>query len=120
MSYFIKTPHTIFEVVGENDRVYFVKAKGNPNNTYSKSKCQTVVFQKANTIEELCDDFYLVVYDALANKKVRISFENFNSAKTHCDRYFKNYDWSIYGAIWTDKGLIYVAKMNDKGIIELL
>ena len=26
----------------------------------------------------------------------------------------------IYGAIWTDKGLIYVAKMNDKGELELL
>lgn len=26
----------------------------------------------------------------------------------------------VYGAIWTDKGLIYVAKMNDKGELELL
>ena len=26
----------------------------------------------------------------------------------------------IYGAIWTDKGLIYVAKMNKKGELELL
>ena len=26
----------------------------------------------------------------------------------------------IYGAIWTDKGLIYVAKMNEKGELELL
>ena len=27
---------------------------------------------------------------------------------------------AIYGAIWTDKGLIYAAKMNDKGELELL
>ena len=26
----------------------------------------------------------------------------------------------IYGAIWTEKGLIYVAKMNEKGELELL
>lgn len=26
---------------------------------------------------------------------------------------------TIYGAIWTDKGLIYVAKMNEKGELEL-
>ena len=26
----------------------------------------------------------------------------------------------IYGAIWTDKGLIYVAKLNEKGNWELL
>lgn len=31
------------------------------------------------------------------------------------DLYFK-----VYGAIWTDKGLIYVAKMNEKGELELL
>ena len=29
-------------------------------------------------------------------------------------------DAVIYGAIWTSKGLIYVAKMNDKGELELL
>lgn len=27
---------------------------------------------------------------------------------------------SLYGAIWTDKGLIYVAQMNEKGELELL
>ncbi len=27
---------------------------------------------------------------------------------------------SIYGCIWTSKGLIYVAKMNDKGELELI
>ena len=26
----------------------------------------------------------------------------------------------VYGAIWTSKGLIYVAKMNDKGELELI
>ena len=26
----------------------------------------------------------------------------------------------IYGAIWTDKGLIFVAKMNSEGVLELL
>ena len=27
-------------------------------------------------------------------------------------------EYEIYGAIWTDKGLIYVAKMNEKGEIS--
>jgi hypothetical protein len=26
----------------------------------------------------------------------------------------------IYGAVWTDEGLIYVAQMNKKGELELL
>ena len=36
------------------------------------------------------------------------------TAKKHLEKF------EIYGAIWTDKGLIYVAKMNDKGELELL
>ena len=28
--------------------------------------------------------------------------------------------WVAYGAVLTDKGLIYVAKMNEKGAWELL
>lgn len=30
------------------------------------------------------------------------------------------FDGNVCGAIWTDKGLIYVAKMNEKGELELL
>ena len=39
---------------------------------------------------------------------------NFNFAKNSCI-----YD-VLYGAIWTDKGLIYVAKMNEDDELELL
>ena len=119
MSYFIKTPHTIFEVVGENDRVYFVKAKGNPNDTYSKSKCQTQVLAAANTIEELCDRF-VIEYKQHNEQRILKTFikaeRNFLKDKMHQLNHIKN----LYGAIWTDKGLIYVAKMNEKGELELL
>jgi hypothetical protein len=33
--------------------------------------------------------------------------------------YYLNQDYEIYGAIWTDKGLLYVARLNDKGEWEL-
>jgi len=39
---------------------------------------------------------------------------------TDLQKYARDKDWTIYGAIWTDKGLIYVAKMNDKGEFELI
>lgn len=82
----------------------------------------------ANTIEKLCDEF-----DWKWNKK---EFP-YSTARQH-DRYsgygdlkrairgeenygkYLNQDYEIYGAIWTDKGLIYVAKMNEKGELELL
>ena len=63
----------------------------------------------ANTIEELCDEFVAI---------------HKTFSKTYCIRKVpfekQNENFNIYGAIWTDKGLIYVAKMNDKGELELL
>lgn len=72
------------------------------------------VLKQANTIEELCDEFV-------------IRWSN----KTYCDNLMKTLEqaryWltndnnaEIYGAIWTDKGLIYVAKMDEKGELCLI
>jgi hypothetical protein len=111
---YIRTKDTIFEVVEETDAVYRVKAKGNPHNIYSKSKCQTEVIKFADTVEELCDEF--IGISNLTNTgyviTARLAIKKLNERIT--------FSGGIYGAIWTDKGLIYVAKMNDKGELELL
>ena len=77
-----------------------------------KRICDLEIFEKdiinqADTIEELCDEFVCEwnVYPALCLLLKRVP---------------KDKQKNIYGAIWTDKGLIYVAKMNDKGELELL
>ena len=62
--------------------------------------------KQADTIEELCDEFIGVV----GNMHRQLTGTNIRSWN----------DCSIYGAIWTDKGLTYVARMNDKGELELL
>ena len=62
------------------------------------------VEKQADTIEELCDEFVC---------------EHYISANTNDLRKLRP-NGLIYGAIWTDKGLIYVAKMNDKGKLELI
>lgn len=68
------------------------------------------VRKEADTIEELCDMF--IAFDA-KSKKHKIYACLVNAIE---DYYFD----IVYGAIWTDKGLIYVAKMNDKGELKLL
>lgn len=75
------------------------------------------IVKQANTIEELCDEFVVVQKD----------FRDLLNADTHCLQTLKRYYeinkievLGIYGAIWTDKGLIYVAKLNEKGELELL
>lgn len=64
------------------------------------------ILKQADTIEELCDAF---VFE-----------ETYPSG---LKRHIITEDVCVgtqFGAIWTDKGLIYVAKMNDKGELELL
>ena len=105
---YIRTKDTLFAVVGENEKVLVVRAKGNPYHFYNKSKRNTEIVAQADTIEELCDEFVIVG----TNWQQIIDLE---SARYNPKRTMK-----VYGAIWTDKGLIYVAKMNDKGELKLL
>lgn len=76
------------------------------------------IIAKADTIEELCDAY---VDDYIKLHKFKIVHEN-NPYLTGLirDRKYDHRGIDVYGAIWTDKGLIYVAKMNEKGELELL
>lgn len=70
----------------------------------------------ADTIEELCD--YLVVSVGYKDPHILLYTPDVESV-SNIRFWFGNINY-LYGAIWTDKGLIYVAKMNEKGELELL
>lgn len=76
------------------------------------------VLREADTIEELCDAF---VDEYIKPHNIKLVSEN-NPYLTSLmkDRKYDNKATNVYGAIWTDKGLIYVARMNSKGELELL
>ena len=113
---YIRTKVRIYEIVDENERVYKIKAKSIPDLVYSKSKSQCDGAAIGDTIEKLCDQFVFIDDFYLHEHRVCHSFENAIAlSKKH------NVDIKTFrGAIWTDKGLIYVAKMNEKGELELL
>ena len=70
------------------------------------------VIKRSENLEELCDRF--VVIDKETKEVVNIvSFLAYAKLWSSCK-------YNIYGSIWTDKGLIYVARMNDKGELELI
>lgn len=84
------------------------------------------ILREADTIEELCDEFLglvkskssdFIIMRVIAHslKELKDSLNTELNEKT----YYSKYD-IIYGAIWTDKGLIYVANMNSKGELELI
>lgn len=97
-----------------------------PNDYANKLvKCPNLVI--GDTIKELCDEFifedsdghYLCNLCELTDVPISSKFDELKYWFYHS----KEEQYKIrncYGAIWTDKGLIYVAKLNDKGEFELL
>ena len=89
---------------------------------FANYKGEYAPIKQANTIEELCDE--IVVDDKTSkNCKPFIYYKDWGNILN--SKVGKALDvcvgnGAIYGAIWTDKGLIFVAKMNDKGELELL
>lgn len=69
-----------------------------------------IPLKEADTIEELCDRF---VAETCDNTRFWVELK-LEYAKTYCG--IKN----IYGAVWTSKGLIFVAKMNENGELVLI
>ena len=79
--------------------------------------------KQADTIEELCDEYMVI---ASCYRKPRIinkdTFEKYRIQVIVSEgTWLEVNEIQFLGtAIYTDKGLIYVAKMNDKGELELL
>jgi len=67
--------------------------------------------READTIEELCDEFVGV------DKTCENGHQLLRAIPYKCANFWNG---GVYGAIWTDKGLIYVAKINEKGELELI
>ena len=74
------------------------------------------IVKQADTIKELCDEF-VVAYESWGKIVYRYLDVAKRKAKESLEYGYKSI---IYGAIWTDKGLIFVAKMNEEGELELL
>lgn len=81
-----------------------------------------VIVKQADTIEELCDEFVVVYKNNRINqfKANEMGNETQTTNEFVKNNYLRFNNQLVYGAIWTNKGLIYVAKMNDEGELELL
>ena len=79
--------------------------------------------RESENIEELCDEFVGYVGEEYVKENETYDMPNFQEYNLKDMLYHMSYDKEdcvVYGAIWTSKGLIYVAKMNDKGDLELI
>lgn len=77
------------------------------------------VIKQSENIEELCDEF--VVFDKEQPNGKLLYYKGFENLKKEFIDFEKDKEKVVVcGAIWTDKGLIYVAKLDDKGELVLI
>ena len=120
---YIRTKDGIFEKTewqcDLSGEMFLVKA----NNKFgNESVFVDEILKQADTIEELCDEF--VIYQ-LWTKSYYIGTKAVGSIKSNIEsKYYLSMGYEnpvVYGAIWVEnKGLIFVARMNNEGVMELL
>lgn len=108
MPNYIRLKNRIAKIEAEDSECYYF-------NKLKKFVYKDEGYKTANTPEELCDEFVRICerfnIRELLNKQEKEDLLN-RKLKTNKITYF-------YGAIWTSKGIIYVAKMNNEGVFKL-
>lgn len=69
------------------------------------------ILKQSDSIEELCDEFVGV------DRTCENGHQLLRAVPYKCANFWNG---GVYGAIWTDTGLKYIAKLNDKGELELI
>lgn len=103
------------------DGVYEVKVNKYHELVYCKNNQIVLscnIIKQSENLEELCDEF--VVFDKEQPNGKLLYYKGFENLKKEFIDFEKDKEKVVvFGAIWTDKGLIYVAKFNDNGKLEL-
>lgn len=106
---YIRTQDRIYK-----DKPLAIKYTKNDKGSYCMKMKEKDIIKIAGTIEELCDEFVFVS----DNYKPIISSLPFIDLRFYAKHRIK--EATCYGAIWTSKGLQFVAHRNSKGEFELL
>ena len=80
----------------------------------------SLIEKQSDKLTCLCDRYVLHHTDVIFLNKEHTKYRFENEPNNWHDITDTEIRVGIYGAIWTDKGLIYKAKLNEKGDLELL
>ncbi len=117
---YIRTGNDVYEVEAETEKFYYT------NMAKQIGVIKSDKIREADTIDELCDEFVGLVKstssDFIIMRVIAHSLKELKESlktKLNGEVYEGHYD-IIYGAIWTEWGLKYVAKLNEKGELVLI
>ena len=111
---YIRTEDGIYKVEGEtcNKQGYYI-------DRYKEDVIlKEQVIKQSENLEELCDMF-VIMFECLNESYQGILESSYDKIKNIIQT-LRIYEEVVYGAIWTYKGLIFVATMNDEGDLELI
>lgn len=94
--------------------VFPVFPAGETRTIFNNNILENDVIKQSDNPEDLCDEFVWVTPEGEHHIKPRTG----DGLWCLCCDY--KHGHQVYGAIWTDKGLIYAMKMNDTGEWELI
>lgn len=124
---YIRTKDGRIIEVKERRVVFPVFPAGEPRTIFNNSILEKDILKQANTIEELADYFFHLTYNVDTD-----NYEiNYWGRAKEIDNYLKDYkeglmfgigigEDKLFFANLTDKGIVFVAKMNRKGDFKLL
>ena len=109
---YIRTKNRIYKVESEtcNKQGYYIDRY--EDDVVSKDQ----VIKQSESLFELIDEFVVIRDSTKINQLVRTDNVEYLKEMMKEDKRIID----VKGAIWTDFGLKYVAKMNDKGELELI
>ena len=117
---YIRTKDGVFEVTKDTKgRKFIVVGKNKTLLDYETFiHNESDIIDQSENLDELCDEFVIEYHNG--SKIISIHDNTDDFLREHKFEIKSGYIKNVYGAIWTDKGLIYVAKMNQKGELCLL
>lgn len=109
---YIRTKNRIYKIESEtcNKQGYYIDRY--EDDVVSKDQ----VIKQSESLFELIDEFVVIRDSTKINQLVRTDNIEYLKEMMREDKRIIE----VKGAVWTDFGLKYVAKMNSKGILELI
>lgn len=105
---YIKTKDGVYEELDTTERgVWTIYGNFIENNE---------ILNQSENLEELCDEFVYVRNKPSLEKPLTSLIRDISII----DKVRKKSNTTVYGCIWTSKGLIYVAKMGSEGKLVLI
>lgn len=110
---FIKSKYGVYRYMWTDDENSIGCERGTGTGTFMEQVFTHDIVAESDNLIDLCDEF-VVCYNGKTICQFARCVWNYDEIK-----HLGNGN-DFYGAIWTDKGLIYVARLNEQGELELI